>query len=118
MSDSQTRLQSNDPNLIENAPPRATVTGVRQFFSAAWKLQVRERARIREDIAQVPGLMALLMLPRNGKRWTKEERQDLRIKLKRLPRLGLYLITAAVPGTIVTLPLLAWWLDRRKRKRT
>lgn len=118
MSDSQTRLQSNNPNLIENAPPRTTMTGVRQFFSAAWKLQERERARMREEIAQVPGLMALLMLSRNGKRWTKAERQDLRVKLKLLPRLGLYLITVAVPGTIVTLPLLAWWLDLRKRKRT
>lgn len=118
MSDSQTRLQSNSPNLIEDAPPTFTMTGVRRFLSAAWKLQERERARLREEIAQVPGLMALLMLPRNGQQWTKVERADLRGKLRRLPRLGLYLITAAVPGTIVTLPLLAWWLDRRKRKRT
>ena len=117
MSESQTNIQPVSLTSTVDAPPPVAITGLRGFFSAAWKLQERERARIREEIAQVPGLMALLMLPRNGQKWTKDERQDLRGKLRRLPRLGLYLITAAVPGTIVTLPLLAWWLDRRKRKR-
>lgn len=117
MTNSQIPLQSNSPNLTQDATLPATTIGVRRFLSSAWKLQERERARLREDIAQVPGLMAQLMMPRNGQKWTTAQRKDLREKLRRLPRLGLYLLTAAIPGTIVTLPLLAWWLDRRKRKR-
>jgi hypothetical protein len=65
----------------------------------------------------VPGLMALLMKPRNGQKWTRADRTELRAQLRRLSRLGLYLMTAAIPGTSLTLPLLAWWLDRRQRRR-
>jgi hypothetical protein len=80
-------------------------------------LQRREKIRIRHEIAQIPGLLALLMKPRNGQKWTKGERAELIAQLRRLSRLGLYLATAAFPGTSVTLPLLAWWLDLRQRKR-
>lgn len=90
---------------------------MRLLFNAARRLHEREKSRIRGEIAQVPGLMALLMKPRNGQKWTRAERAELRSQLRRLSRLGLYLATAALPGTSLTLPLLAWWLDRRQRRR-
>ena len=77
----------------------------------------REQDRLRHEISQVPGLMALLMKPRNGQKWTTVERDELREQLHRLSRLSFYLATAALPGTTITLPLLAWWLDRRRRRR-
>jgi hypothetical protein len=80
-------------------------------------LQRREKDRLRHEIAQVPGLMALLMKPRNGLKWSSTERRELREQLRRFSRLSLYLATAALPGTTLTLPLLAWWLDRRRRRR-
>ncbi len=90
---------------------------MRLLFNAVHRLHEREKSRLRGEIAQVPGLMALLMKPRNGQKWTRAERAELRVQLRRLSRLGLYLATAAIPGTSLTLPLLAWWLDRRQRRR-
>jgi hypothetical protein len=97
--------------------PNGILSGLGRLFTAARTLHNREKARIRGEIAQVPGLMALLMKPRNGQKWTRAERAELRAQLRRLSRLGLYLITAVTPGTSLTLPLLAWWLDRRQRRR-
>jgi hypothetical protein len=97
--------------------PTGILSGLGRLFKAARKLHEREKARIRGEIAQVPGLMALLMKPRNGQKWTRAERAELRAQLRRLSRLGLYLMTVVIPGTSVTLPLLAWWLDRRQRQR-
>ena len=94
------------------------VPGIRRLFKAARMIHGREKSRIREEIAQIPGLMALLMKPRNGLKWTKTERAELRTQLRRLSRLSLYLATAALPFTSLTLPLVAWWLDRRQRRRT
>lgn len=90
---------------------------VRHFFKEARLLHQREKRRIREEISQVPGLMSLLMKPRNGQKWTKEEYKELRAQLRRLSRLSIYLATVALPGTTLTLPLIAWWLDQRQKKR-
>jgi hypothetical protein len=38
--------------------------------------------------------------------------------LRCLSRLGIYLALAAIPFTSLTLPLVAWWLDRRRQRRT
>lgn len=90
---------------------------IRRFAKEVRLLHQREKRRIREEILQVPGLMALLMKPRNGQKWTKEEYQELRAQLRRLSRLSIYLASAALPGTTLTLPLIAWWLDQRQQKR-
>jgi hypothetical protein len=93
------------------------VAGTRRLFTAARMLQEREKLRIREEIAQIPGLMALLMKPRNGLKWTRTERAKLRTQLRHLSRLSIYLALATLPFTSLTLPLVAWWLDRRQQKR-
>ncbi|MCR4302229.1 MAG: hypothetical protein NUV51_11500 [Sulfuricaulis sp.] len=93
------------------------VPRIRRSYRAVRSLHGREKARLREEIAQIPGLMTLLMKPRNGLRWTKSERQELRTQLRRLSRLSIYLAMAALPFTMLTLPLVAWWLDRRTKKR-
>jgi hypothetical protein len=104
----------------DSAPPfnSGLVPGIRRLFSAARKIQEREKSRLRGEIAQIPGLMALLMKPRNGLRWTRTERAELRSQLRRLSRLSLYLALATLPFTSLTLPLVAWWLDRRQGKRS
>jgi hypothetical protein len=81
------------------------------------KLHDRERRRLREELGRVPGLMTLLMKTRNGRPWTSAERDALREQLRSMRRLWLYIGTILVPGTAITLPLLAWWLDRRHARR-
>jgi hypothetical protein len=93
------------------------IAGTRRLFTMAKLLHEREKSRLREGIAQIPGLMTLLMKPRNGLTWTRAERTELRAQLRRLSRLSIYLALATLPFTSLTLPLVAWWLDRRQQKR-
>ena len=117
---SQPPQRGPDPGM-PFAPEAVVVNGafssIRHAFKRSRMLYEREKIRIRAEIAQVPGLMTLLMKPRNGQKWSKADHADLRTQIRRLSRLGLYFATAVIPGTTLTLPLLAWWLDRREGKR-
>ena len=77
----------------------------------------REQSRIRAEILSFQGLMPLLMQQRNGRLWTAAERAQLSQHLRRLTSLSPYLLTLLAPGSFVLLPLLAWWLDRRRTQR-
>ncbi len=77
----------------------------------------RERRYLRDEIARVRGLMPILMKRRNGQRWTAEDRVQLREHLERLSTLTPYLVVLAMPGGFAVLPVLAWWLERRRNRR-
>lgn len=79
--------------------------------------QSREREQITDEILKVKGLMPLLMKRRNGSRWTVDERHELVEQLNALAHLSPYLVVLALPGSFLALPLLAWWLDRRRLQR-
>jgi hypothetical protein len=74
----------------------------------------REKKHLMSEILHVKGLMPLLMKARNKQRWTREDRAELRMHLRRLSNISPYLIVLALPGSFLMLPLLAWWLDRRR----
>lgn len=90
---------------------------VARFIHGLWELADRERRRILAEVLQVQGLMPLLMKPRNGQRWTRDDRVAIQAHLPRLASTGPYLIALLLPAAPVTLPLLAWWLDRRRIRR-
>ncbi len=79
--------------------------------------QQRERAQLLVEAARIKGLMPLLMKPRNGKRWSKAERDELQEQFRSLMYLSPYLVVLALPGSFLMLPVLAWWLDRRRGNR-
>ena len=78
----------------------------------------RERMRLGSELRQVSGLMPLLMKQRNGQPWTREERGQLLAHLRRLYGVSPYLVAFALPGSPLLVPLLAWWLDRRRIQRS
>jgi hypothetical protein len=78
------------------------------------ELGAREQRFLTAEITKVGGLMPLLMKPRNGQRWTAEERRELAAHLRRLSTISPYLVVLAMPGGMLVLPALAWWLDRRR----
>ena len=86
------------------------------FFRSLRELTARERRFLTDEIVQVRGLMPLLMKPRNGQRWTREDKQELRAHLRRLSSISRYLVVLALPGGILLLPALSWWLDRRRSR--
>lgn len=79
--------------------------------------QERERKQIVAQAIRVRGLMPLLMKPRNGNHWTRAERAELQEQLRALRKLSPYLLVLALPGSFLMLPMLAWWLDRRRGLR-
>lgn len=86
---------------------------VRQLLEA----QERERRLLTAELLKVKGLMPLLMKRRNGGSWSMAERHELIEQLHAVAYLSPYLVVLALPGSFVVLPLLAWWLDRRRRRR-
>jgi hypothetical protein len=76
----------------------------------------REKDHLVSEILQVRGLMPLMMKPRNGQRWSSEDKAELVKHLKRLSKLSPYLVIGVMPGGFLLLPALAWWLDRRRNR--
>jgi hypothetical protein len=67
-----------------------------------------------EDLYHIQGFMHLLMKPRNGMRWTIEDKKELRGHLISLAETLPYLAVFSLPGGLLLLPILAWIMDRRK----
>jgi hypothetical protein len=88
---------------------------VRGAFTHVMQLQARERKFLLAEIMQVKGLMPLLMKPRNKQKWNAEDKGELRAHLKRLSHISPYIAVMILPGSIFLLPVLAWWLDRRRK---
>ena len=80
-------------------------------------LSEREKKHLLNEILQIRQLMPLLMKPRNKQPWTREDKQALRVHLRRLSGISPYLIVLALPGSFLMLPALAWWLDRRRSRQ-
>ena len=80
-------------------------------------MQETQRLYIYNELSQVRGLIQILMKHRNGEQWSKEERELLLRDLRALSNLSPYLIPILMPGGVLVLPLLAWWIDRRSKGR-
>lgn len=83
----------------------------------AFELAERERKALLAEMVQVKGLMPLLMKPRNKMEWSAEDKAELKGHLRRLTNLSPYLVVIVMPGGFAMLPVLAWWLDRRRQRR-
>lgn len=80
------------------------------------ELTDREKKHLLQEILHVRGLMPLLMKQRNEQMWTPEDKAELRVHLRRLSGISPYLVVLALPGSFLMLPVLAWWLDRRRNR--
>ena len=80
-------------------------------------LTEREKKHLLHEILQVRGLMPLLMKPRNKQLWTAEDKEELRIHLRRLSSNSAYMIVLTLSGSSLMLSALAGWLDRRRNYR-
>ena len=80
-------------------------------------MQESQRLYLHNELSLARDLIPILMKHRNGERWSKEERESLLRDLRALSHLSPYLIPALMPGGVLMLPLLAWWIDRRRKGR-
>jgi hypothetical protein len=87
-------------------------------FLVYWNaISIRDRQRVLAEMGKVRGLMPLMMQHRNGETWTSDDRVKLIQELRALAGLSPYLVPILLPGGILFLPLLAWWMDRRRTDR-
>jgi hypothetical protein len=64
------------------------------------------------------GFMALLMKQRNtNRKWTKEEKRELRQHLKNLSSAVPIIIIFLLPGGMLLLPIYVYFLDRRRGRK-
>jgi hypothetical protein len=83
----------------------------------AFELAERERKFLLSEMVQVKGLMPVLMKRRNKQRWNEEDLAEIRSQVRRISKLSPYLVVIVMPGGFAVLPVLAWWLDRRRQRR-
>ena len=86
---------------------------IRRFFD----LMDRERRYMQTELSQVRGLMPLLMKPRNKQKWSAQDKRELGAHLRQLSKVSPYIAVIVLPGGFAMLPVLAWWLDRRRGRR-
>ena len=111
-----------DRNEIQVASRQiAAQTGTRVRASFAHKMmeaEKRERTAVLAEFVKIRGLMPLLMKHRNGDAWSRNERAELQEQLRALAHVSPYLVVLILPGSFAFLPVLAWWLDRRRQNRS
>ena len=80
----------------------------------AFELAERERKFLLSEMVKVKGLMPVLMKRRNRQKWNEEDLAEIRDQIRRISKLSPYLVIIVMPGGFAVLPVLAWWLDRRR----
>lgn len=87
---------------------------LRQFY----EMMERERRFMLAEVVKVSGLMPLLMKQRNNQKWSGQDKRELMLHLRRLRQVSPYIAVLVLPGGFAALPVLAWWLDRRRGRRS
>ncbi|MGP1628308.1 MAG: hypothetical protein ACTS8S_01210 [Giesbergeria sp.] len=76
----------------------------------------REKTRFRTEIATMRGSVVWLIRQRRQGEWTATERAHLRDVMRSASSVSPYLVIWVIPGSLVLLPFLAWFIDRRRRR--
>ena len=77
----------------------------------------REKRRLGDELLQMRDAWPLLMKQRRGGKWTPEDKLRLKHILRSTSSVSPYLFIWAVPGSMLLLPFLAWYLDTRRKWR-
>lgn len=130
-----TQMQSSPPPLDIVPPPDAgpdaasafdasstTVFQARMKRAPVWFCSFlagnsREKRRLQDELALMKGAWPLLMKQRRGGKWTPEEKARLKVMVHSASSVSPYLFIWALPGSVLLLPLLAWFLDRQRKQR-
>ena len=77
----------------------------------------RERLRLHDELVLMKGAWPLLMKQRNGGKWTPEDKAQLKAMIRSASSVSPYLFIWALPGSVLLLPFMAWYLDRQRKSR-
>ena len=101
------RWQRHMARRMEDAP---------EWFCAFLAGNSREKTRFKRDIATIRGSVVWLARQRRQGQWTAHEREHLREVMRTASSVSPYLLIWVVPGSMVLLPFLAWFIDHRRKR--
>lgn len=104
-----------DPNTTRHF--QAKMPAAPAWFCSLLAGNNRERLRFRDELALMKGAWPLLMKQRRGGTWTHEDKQRLKAMVRSASSVSPYLFIWALPGSVILLPFLAWYLDTRRKQR-
>lgn len=115
-------FKSAPPPAGEFDPDTTTYFQVKLKRAPVWFCSLlagnrREQRRFRDELAAMKGAWPLLMKQRNGGTWTAEDKEHLQRMVRSASAVSPYLFIWAIPGSMVLLPFLAWYLDSRRKWR-
>ncbi len=75
----------------------------------------REKNRFKRELATIRGSVVWLVRQRRQGQWTAHERAHLREMMRTASSVSPYLVIWVVPGSLLLLPFLAWFIDHRRK---
>lgn len=87
-----------------------------EWFCSLMAGNSREKRRLGDELMHIKGAWPLLMKQRRGGKWTPQDKEQLKLMLRSASSVSPYLFIWALPGSVLLLPFLAWYLDRRRKK--
>ncbi|MDA8521512.1 hypothetical protein [Acidovorax sp. NCPPB 4044] len=88
-----------------------------EWFCAFLAGNQREQSRFRKELATMRGSVVWLLRQRRQGHWSADERERLRGVMRSASSVSPYLLVWAVPGSMLLLPFMAWFIDRRRIAR-
>ena len=107
-SEPTSRWQRHMARRMEQAP---------EWFCAFLAGNSREKSRFKRDMATIRGSVVWLTRQRRQGHWTADEREHLRQVMRTASSVSPYLVIWVVPGSLLLLPFLAWFIDHRRKRR-
>ncbi|CAN7484542.1 hypothetical protein [Acidovorax sp. LjRoot117] len=77
----------------------------------------REKSRLKREMATMRGSVVWLVQQRRQGNWTADERTHLRDVMRSASSVSPYLFIWVIPGSMLILPFMAWFLDRQRKRR-
>ena len=96
---------------------QAKMSRAPEWFCSIVASNSREKRRFASELVHIRGAWPLLMKQRNGGKWTPEEKIKLKLMVKSASNVSPYLFIWAIPGSMLLLPFLAWYIDKRRKNK-
>lgn len=96
---------------------QAKMSKAPEWFCSFMASNHREKRRFRDELVHMKGAWPLLMKQRNGGTWTPDDKVKLKTMVRSASSVSPYLFIWAIPGSMILLPFLAWFLDKKRKSR-
>ena len=88
-----------------------------QWFCSFLASNSREKSRLKREMATMKGSVVWMVQQRRQGNWTAAERAHLRDVMRSASSVSPYLFVWVIPGSMLILPFMAWFLDRQRKRR-